>query len=327
MTKRKATGMTKAGDLPALRQLAQQTGLAATRPQQKLVDAAMEIRDRPDEIELAFMARQLVQCTLPHANPGDMPRWLRRNGRLALVIQPGWDSRKDVSIGYPYGTIPRLLLFWLNREAVQTKNRRIELGNSLAQFMRQLGLDPTRGGKRSDSFRLKDQMHRLFRARISFDTTEDMPGGEMSRWLDMQVAPKGQLWWDHKQPLQDDLFESFIELGEDFYNAITAAPVPVDMRALKALKRSPLALDLYAWATHKALSVARKGQPQFIPWSLLAEQFGADYADHLNFKKKAKAALRKIHTVYPAFKVADTVGGLTVLPQSRPSVPLKSPSA
>jgi hypothetical protein len=36
-------------------------------------------------------------------------------------------------------------------------------------------------------------------------------------------------------------------LGENFFEAITAAPVPLDMRVLKTLKRSPLALDLYAW--------------------------------------------------------------------------------
>jgi hypothetical protein len=248
---------------------------------------------------------------------------LCRNGHSSLIIQPGWDSKKDASIGYPYGTIPRLVLFWLNKEAVQTKSRRIELGNSLAQFMRQLGLDPSRGGKRSDSQRLKDQMQRLFRARISFDTTEDIAGGDLERWLDMQVAPKGQLWWDHKQPLQDDLFHSFIELGEDFYRAIIAAPVPVDMRALKALKRSPLALDLYAWATHKALSVARKGRPQFIPWHSLALQFGSDYTNHLDFKRKAKIAFKKIQIVYPDFKLSNATGGLLVLPTSRPAVPLK----
>lgn len=245
MRKRPGKGLTRVADMPLLQQMMPAAPTVPTRAQQGFIDAAVAIQEQPDEYELAFMARQLVQCTLPHTNPGDTPRWLRRNGHLTLVIQPGWDAKKDASFGYPYGTIPRLLLFWLNTEALQTKSRRIELGNSLADFMRQLGLDPSRGGKRSDSHRLKDQMQRLFRARISFDTTEEVADGEVDRWVDMQVAPKGQLWWDHKQPLQDDLFHSFIELGEDFFRAITAAPVPVDMRALQALKRSPLALDLY----------------------------------------------------------------------------------
>ena len=81
------------------------------------------------------------------------------------------------------------------------------------------------------------------------------------------------------------------------------------MRALKALKRSPLALDLYAWATHKSYSVARKGKSQFIPWVSLAAQFGSDYASHVDSKRKAKAALRKIEAVYPALKLCDATRG------------------
>jgi|SRR6516165_4149850 hypothetical protein len=86
------------------------------------------------------------------------------------------------------------------------------------------------------------------------------------RWLDMQVAPKGEYWWDVKQPEQAALWESWIELGEEFFNAVVAAPVPADMRALRALKQSSLALDLYVWATYRAFSVSRKGRPQFVPW-------------------------------------------------------------
>jgi hypothetical protein len=294
-----------------------------TRAQRALVEASVAINLDPLDVDAAFLARQLVQCTLPHANPGDVPFWRRRNGTLTLGIQAGMDFRTGTTVGYPYGSIPRLLLFWLNREAVQTRSRRIQLGRSLAHFMRDLGLDPSRGGKRSDAFRLKDQMKRLFRARISFDQALAENGREGERWLDMQVAPKGELWWDDNKPLQDDLWESWIELGEEFYTAIIASPVPVDMRALKALKRSPLALDLYAWATHKAPSVARKGKQQFIPWASLSEQFGTDYADHLDFKKKAKAALRKVKLVYPGLRYAEATGGVLILPTSLPAVPMK----
>jgi hypothetical protein len=63
----------------------------------------------------------------------------------------------------------------------------------------------------------------------------------------MQIATRGEFWWSPRDPTQGALWGSWIELGERFFEAITAAPVPLDMRALKALKRSPLALDLYAW--------------------------------------------------------------------------------
>jgi len=117
-----------------------------------------------------------------------------------------------------------------------------------------------------------------------------------------------------------NLWGSWVELSQEFYHAITASPVPLDMRALRALKRSPLALDLYSWATHKANSVYRKGKAQFVPWAGLSAQFGSEYANHLDFKRKAKAALKKIEAVYPGLKLQDAVGGIVVLPSSRPAV-------
>ncbi len=62
------------------------------------------------------MARQLVQCTLPHSDPGDTPIWTRTNGNLTLVIQPHIDRQTRKAM-YPYGSIPRLFLFWLVTEA------------------------------------------------------------------------------------------------------------------------------------------------------------------------------------------------------------------
>jgi hypothetical protein len=248
--------------------------MTITRQRSKLLDTAEAIRLDPDKIEAAFIARQLVQATLPHKNPGDdLPEWTRTNGNLTLSIRSGrgkdpkTGERKN--IGYPYGTIPRLLLFWITTEATRTKNPRLVLGNSLASFMRQLGLDPSRGGKRSDARRLRDQMQRLFLATISFEQTHEEKGQKGNAWLNMSVAPKGVLWWDERPPEQGALWDSWIQLGEDFYNAITAAPVPVDMRALKVLKRSPLALDLYAWATYSAYRTQKSGQSRSVSWKAL----------------------------------------------------------
>jgi hypothetical protein len=296
-----------------------------TRHHLKLLDAAEAIRFDPDKTEAAFMARQLVQATLPHKNPGDVPAWSRTNGNLTLGIQPSWDFEKGKSIGYPYGTIPRLLLFWMTTEALRTKNPRLELGNSLASFMRQLGLDPSRGGKRSDAKRLRDQMRRLFQASISFHQTREEKGRKGEAWLDMKVAPEGVLWWDDKKPEQSALWGSWIELGKQFFEAITAAPVPVDMRALKALKRSPLALDLYAWATYTAFQTQKTGQSRSISWEWLQEQFGAEYSTIKNFSQKARLALRKVQAVYPNLGIEFEKGGVKVLP-CNPAVTIKPKS-
>jgi hypothetical protein len=287
----------------------------------KLLDAAQAIKLDPDKAEAAFIARQLVQATLPHKNPGDIQAWSRTNGNLTLTIRSGWDTKKNKAIGYPYGTIPRLLLFWMTTEAVKTNNPRIELGNSLTKFMRDIGLNPENGGtgaKRSDARRMRDQMQRLFRATISFDQNQ----GGRDAWLDMQVAPEGVLWWDEKQPDQPTLWDSWIELSKQFFNAITASPVPVDIRALKALKHSPLALDLYAWATYTAYQTQKTGQSRNVSWKLLHEQLGAEYHDMKEFAKSCRMALRKVQTVYPEFGICFERGGVKVLP-CNPAISIK----
>ena len=295
----------------------------------KLLDAAVLIRDEPGTIaDAAYMSRELVQCTLPHSDPGQVPFWARTNGNITLSIISGMDPKKMKLVGYPYGSIPRLILFWMTSEAIRTADRRLYLGETYAKFLRELGLDPnTGGGKRSDAKRVKEQTRRLFSATISFiENIESSNGHEGERRLNMPVASASELWWDPKQPDQIHLWDSWVELSDRFYDALTKSPVPVDIRALRALKQSPLALDLYAWATHKAFSVSRQGKAQYIPWKLLALQFGADYSDHLNFKKKAKDALKKITAVYPGLKLSDdTPGGITVLPTSGPAIPYRQP--
>lgn len=282
----------------------------------RLLDAAIEIQvnSEPTEKDKAFLTRQLVQVTLPHSSPGNVPIWKRKNGNLILAIRSGWNHKKDQPIGYPFGSIPRLLLFWITTEALRTQSRKLELGESLAGFMRDVGLDPsTGGGKRGDGRRLQNQMERLFRATISLEVTKEESGAASKHWLDMQVAPEGELWWDFKKPNQATLFGSWIELGEKFYDAIISAPVPLDKRALSALKRSPLALDLYAWATYKTFSLSQHNKTeQFIPWKSFMAQLGAEYSNPMNFKRKAKQAFKKVRAVYPGLDMEDAEGGVII---------------
>jgi len=282
----------------------------------RLLDAAVEIQANinPSEQDKAFLTRQMVQVTLPHSNPGNVPVWERTNGNISLIIRPGWDRKKGEQVGYPYGTIPRLLLFWMTTEALRTKSRKLELGASMAEFMRGIGLDPCTGrGKRGDARRLRDQMERLFRATISFESIKNEEGRTGKRWLDMQIAPEGEMWWDCKNPDQSALFGSWIELSERFYQAIISSPVPLDKRALKALKRSPLALDLYAWATYKTFSLEQIGKTeQFIPWESFMTQLGAEYGNPKDFKTKAKAAFKKVQTVYLGMEMEDADGGFII---------------
>ena len=60
---------------------------------------------------------------------------------------------------------------------------------------------------------------------------------------------------DAKHPNQASLWESKIQLGERFFHEIITNPLPINMKILKAMKRSPLGLDL--WLTYRTFGLTR----------------------------------------------------------------------
>lgn len=249
---------------------------------------------------IGFMARALVQATLPHRKV-EGSEFVRTNGHFSLSIMA--PSR----IGLPYGTVPRLLLAWLTTEAVRTKSRELELGDTLAEFMRELGMGAATGGSTGTITRLKDQMTRLFSSSI----TGIYEGKDATAILNRTVADKAVLWWHPKAPEQAGLWRSTVTLSQPFFEEITDKPVPVDLRAIQALKRSPLALDIYTWLAYRAAYVKK---PTVIPWEGLAMQFGSDYKLLRQFKAAFLDELRKVVTVYGGAQVEPTEGGLLVKP-------------
>ena len=61
------------------------------------------------------------------------------------------------------------------------------------------------------------------------------------------IARRTEFWWNERKPDEQTLWESKIELSEDFFNEIIRHPVPLDMNTLTALKRCSLGLDIYLW--------------------------------------------------------------------------------
>jgi hypothetical protein len=266
---------------------------------------AIEAQDAKEAGALGYMARALVQATMPHSRP-ETNEFERRNGAFTLVmIAPS-------KVGLPYGVVPRLMLAWMTTEVVRTKARELLLGDSMSDFMRHLDMVPT-GGRWGSIARLREQSRRLFTTSVSclYDNTEAC--GEAG----FRIADRHILWWDPKRPDQRSLFNSTVTLSERFYEEIRTSPVPIDMRAMKALKKSPLALDIYFWLTYR-LSYLR--QPRVIPWAALQLQFGAGYkADargRRDFKRAFLRELKKVALIYPKAKVETEEGGLVLKPSS-----------
>ena len=268
---------------------------------------AIEAEAAADAGALGYLARCMVQATMPHRKV-EGTNFERKNGAFTLTMMAPADP------GLPYGSVPRLLLAWLSTEAVRTKSREIELGDSMSAFMREIGLVPT-GGRWGSITRLKNQTARLFACTVNAVYRE----GDRTGILNRSVVDKAVLWWDAKGPAQAALWRSKVTLSEPFFNEIVDRPVPIDMRALKTLKQSPLALDTYAWLTYRASYMTKASM---ISWDVLAAQFGSDYKLLRQFKAAFLAELHKVATVYPAAKFEASNRGLIVKP-AKPHIPRK----
>ena len=273
----------------------------------KLVEEAWEIEQHEARSagRLGFMARSLAIATMPHKQVVGA-EFERTNGAFTLsMLAPS-------KIGLPYGSVPRLLMAWLTTEVVRTKEREVVLGPSLSGFMRQLKMTPT-GGRWGSITRLRDQMERLFSCSIHGFWRDE--GRSIIR--NYVVADEAQLWWDPKSPEQAALWQSSVLLGEKFYQEIVEHPVPVDLGALKALRRSPLGIDIYVWLTYR-MSFLRKDMR--ITWPGLQAQFGAGYPmtvrGQCDFRSAFRKQLKKVMTVYRPDppKVEDTSEWLLIRP-------------
>jgi len=264
---------------------------------------AIEAEGAKEAGTLGYMARAMVQATMPHSKiAGGIHE--RTNGDYTFTMMA------NPTIGLPYGSVPRVVLAWLATEAVKTRNRELVLGDSMSAFMRELDMVPT-GGRWGSVTRLKEQTRRLFGAVLQCSySTKDQDA--LQNYL---IADSANLWWTPKAPDQESLFNSQVTLSENFYQEIINNPVPIDMRALYSLKKSPLALDIYCWLTYR-MSYLSKATT--IPWEGLQAQFGSGYPmttrGKLNFKRAFLRQLKKVSVVYPEAKASDGLAGLLLKP-------------
>ena len=274
-----------------------------------LINQALAIEDEQAQEAgaLGFMARAMVQATLPHSKVAGN-EFTRTNGNFTLTLQA------PSKIGLPYGSVPRLLLAWLTTEAVKTKSRELELGDSMAAFMAELGMTPT-GGARGDITRLKNQTRRLFNSTV----TASYEDAEKVADMGYRLTERSVLWWHSKDPEQAGLWKSTVTLSEQFFNEVIDRPVPIDMRAIKALKRSPMALDIYNWLTYRMSYLKR---PTVIPWAGVAMMLGSNYAVLRQFKAAFLHELRKVLLVYPQVSAEALDDGLLIRP-SPTHIPMK----
>ena len=262
--------------------------------------------------DTGFVARLMMLCSLPRTNPGLQLQYKRVNGPYTLIVTAVGQT------GLPFGNLSRLLLAWVCTEAVRTQSRELFLGPSLSGFMRKLGIAPV-GCTRT---RLRNQMKRLFNAHIQL-AYEDK---QVSASVNSPVASRTGFWWNERKTSERLGWESKVELGEKFFEEIISHPVPLDMNALKALKRSSLGIDFYLWLTYRTFTLKR---PLRLSWGCLYRQFGVNPAkadDHYtvkNFRKDCLRELGKIKVAWPDLNYSTAHGVLIVWPSKPAIVPTR----
>ncbi|WP_191968705.1 replication protein RepA [Cellvibrio sp. KY-GH-1] len=284
----------------------------------KLIDQSIAIKDCPATIEQAgFMFTLFCQLGFPRSHC-DQLYFFRECGKARLVLDAEAVHIEGnlIQASLPYGVLPRLILLEIFSCAVRYKTKKIDLGSSAASFIRRLGLRPA-GGKRGNYANLKNQLGSLLALHVECDF--NVKG--------KRISFCGKLFSDCSLVNEKDKsWHSVINLSDDFYDVLVTQrnAVPVDTRAISALKGSALALDIYSMLVERLHRASAK--PVTLYWKNLREQFASEYIDNENgkrsFKENFLIALKKVKMVYPVADIQAVSGGVCIR-KSPPPIPKK----
>jgi hypothetical protein len=291
--------MEEVGNMPAL-----------TKNARRLLDAGQRIHDEPPD-HADFLHSVMCQVGLPRSRT-DAKAFERQSGHISILLEAGklYNGRDWIDQPLPYGTTPRLVMVHVSSEAIRTQSRSIEVGDSMRQFLTSLGMQ-TNGGERGGYTTFKRQMEALAACRLTLGMHDE---GRVVT-VDAKPFKRFEAWLQH-DGTQHTMWPGVLELSKDFYDTLADHAVPLDYRALSALKHSALALDVYTWLAHRLCRVNKAGGIM-LSWENLREQFGQEYASSKNFKHEFRDALRQVCVVYPDARIEETLGGLTLY-SSRP---------
>lgn len=288
-----------------------------SKVQNRLVESSIAIRSgAPDEI--AFQHTVLCQTGLPY-KATDQRRWEARNGRVMLEVEAGRAyhpiEQAWMDLPLPFGPKARLILMYLNSEAVKRQSRVIEVEESMTAFIKALqGREPNGDEVR----KFKTQMAALAAATIRLAVANDTPEAVQSINAKLDIVENFDLWFS-KDARQKVLWSSTVELSEKYFNTLLHHAVPLNPIAIAALAHSAVSLDIYTWLAQRLCRIPT-GKTQLVPWPALYAQFGHGYKLLRQFRAEFIKALNVVKTQYPAACVAHDDQGLH-LRASDPPVP------
>ncbi len=288
----------------------QALGLATTILDRRCVEAAHSVLS-DEEAAPGYIHAGFAMTALPHKRT-DAIEWVRDSADIRLRIESG-KSHDGTAVGIPFGYVARLILLYLQTQAIKTRSREVELGRSMHSWLKAMGLNS--GGKGYEAVR--EQSRRLSLCRLTFYRIAD--GGE--------AVMNGSFVREAILPSRDtgsqlSLWRETVVLDEVFYESLVRHPLPVRESAIKAMSGRSMAIDLYIWLAYRLHHLTRATR---VPWPAVYRQFGAGFALQRQFKVHAREALALALAAYPEAQVKVDDEALTLLPSPAP-IPERSRS-
>jgi hypothetical protein len=274
--------------------------------------AANYLGDEESGLNFAFSG--WAQAALPHRKLADDAPWQLASERVTLVVEPGRRPGKGgelIYVGVPFGAHARLILLYLQTEALRTGSREIQLGGSLRQWLARMGVPI--GGTAARSVR--DQAERISRSRLTFHIG---PQGNASGLVNQSILDRALFFDVADGSVQGRLSLETAKLSEGFFEQLQRHPVPIEEAAIRALSNNSAAMDAYIWLAYRLHSLH---SPKLVTWKALKAQFGAGFKELYHFKNRWPAALELAMAVYPAARVELLDQGVKLHPSRPPVLP------
>ena len=281
--------------------------MVGTKSARQAVDAAATLLAE-EETRLGITHAGFAMTSLPHRCIAE-PLWTRQGGRTKLLVESG--RKGDGSwVGVPYGSVARLILLYLQTEAVRTNSPEVELGRSMRSWMTRMSL--ASGGRNYQL--VAEQARRISACRLTFLT--GLSGGAEMRHNGAFVQDAISLAGISNEA-QPSLWQDKVRLDEGFWKSLKDHPVPVREEAIRAIGPRSMAIDVYIWLAYRLHSLS-KTTP--VSWPAIHAQFGAGFKAIRQMKPVFVDALNLALAVYPEARVDIDTDGLALHP-SVPAVP------
>ena len=265
------------------------------RPEPRATNAATEARAQAPWVrKIVYLPSFLACTTLPHREPPKAD-FSRRNGHTVVSLHA------PAHIGLPFGVYARLIMIHLTTAAVRTGHDRFPVGRSLRELFGWMGIGDS-GGPRGPLALAGRQVDRICATTITtthFKGTSGVNIPIVDEWL----TRDGQ--------------GLTVTLSDRFYSMLRQSAIPLDETVVRTLRRSPMALDAYAWLTYRMHTLQ---EPCRVPWISLESQFGSEYARSRDFRRRFLAAVDAVKRAWPGLELVEHAHALQLNP-SPPSVP------